>query len=87
VDGEERIKEICQPNALSLRNKPQHSSVSVKAPRATDRGNFEGRLSVTIQELAAETTSRVFIGELNDGGAVPTYINDSDKVVRKYALY
>jgi hypothetical protein len=42
---------------------------------------------VAIQELAAETTSRVFVSELDDRRAVPTYINDGDKVVWKYALY
>jgi hypothetical protein len=87
MNCEKRIKKICQTDAMCLRNKPEPCSVSIEAPWTTDRSNFEGWLPVTIQELATETTSRVFIGEFNDRRAVPTYINDSDKVVWKYALY
>jgi len=66
MDCKNRIEQIGESNPVGLRNQTKQRSLTLEAPYASGFGDFESRLAVTVKELAAETTGRVLMGQLND---------------------
>src|SRR5215213_12032886 len=83
---EHRIEEVSQANALGLSDESEKVPIAVKAPRATNFGDFEGRFVVAVEELIAELARRVLVRQLHRLGAEPAHAHDGHKTVRKNAF-
>ena len=68
VDGEQRVEEVGQPDALGLGDEAEHPPVAIEAPRTTGRYHFQGGFSVAVDQFVPQTPGGVLVGKL-DGGA------------------
>ena len=85
VDGEERIEEVGEVDAVGLRDQPEESAVGVEAPGRAGRGDFERRLTVPVEELVPEPALGVLVRGLEDA-AVPLDAHDRNESVGQDAL-
>ena len=54
VDGQQRVEEVGEADALGLGGEPEQRAVAVEAPRPAALDDLERRLAVAVEELAAE---------------------------------
>lgn len=85
VDGQERVEQGRQPNAVRLGDEPEQVGVAVEAPRPAGVQNFERGFVVAIQQLVAEPPPAVFVGQLDRGRSDPVDVDDGHRAVGQHA--
>lgn len=81
VDGEHGVEKMGEADAMSFGDEAEETTVAVETPGATDFEDLEGRFAVAEEQFVAELAGRVFVGELDAGGAEPFGVDDGDKAV------
>ncbi len=66
-------------NPVGLGNEAEEGPVAVKAP-GSSLDDLDGRLAVAIEQLVAQPSGGVLVGQLDDGRTVPANINDGNSV-------
>jgi hypothetical protein len=85
MNGEHRIEEVREADAVRLGDETEEMAVTVEAPWAPLLGDLESRLVVPVQQLAAELPARVFVGQLQGFRAEPLHADDRHQGIRKDA--
>ena len=86
VDGQHRIEEMREADALRLGDQPEERAVAIEAPGAALLDDLEARLVVAVEELVRDLAVGCLVGEFQGLGAVPLHAHDSHESVRQYAL-
>jgi hypothetical protein len=71
VDGQERIKKVCEPYPVRLGHEAEETAVAVKAPRAASGEEFQGWFSVAEEDFCANATIGGFVHDLDHVRTVP----------------
>ena len=87
VDGEQRVEEVGQADAVGLGDEAEQGPVAVEAPRPAGDGDLEGRLAVAVEQFVPEPAGRVLIGQLDRRRAVPLDVDDGHEAVGQDALH
>ena len=87
VDGQHRVEEMREADAMRLGDEPEQVPVAVEAPRPPLRHDLEPRLVVTIEQLVGDLAAGVLVGELERLRAEPLHADDSDQAIRQDALH
>jgi len=64
MNGKDRIKKVCKPDAVGFRNKAKKTPVSIETPRTTLLNNLKARFVMAIKEDIGHTAGRILVGEL-----------------------
>ena len=78
VDGEDRVEEVGEVDALGLGHEAEEGAVPVETPRASFLDDLELGLAVTVKKLIADLASRILIGRLEGVRAEPLDADDCD---------
>lgn len=81
MNGEERIEEVGEADAQSLRGQPEEVPVAVEGEGRARGRQFEAGLVVPEDELLTDPPVAVPIGEGGRLGAVPGELDDLDRAV------
>ena len=79
MDGEHRIEQMRQPDAVRLGDEPKQLAVAVEAPGLALLRHLEAPLIGAVQDLVAHPPGRVLVGELQGVVAVPLNVDDGDE--------
>ena len=63
MDGEERVEEVSQTDAVSLGDQPQQVAIAIEGPRASNVGDRDPCLVVPVQQLVGDLAGRILVGE------------------------
>ena len=86
MNGEHRVEEMRETDALRLGDEPKQVSVAVEAPRPTLLDDFDARLVVAIEQLVGDLARRVLVGEFERLGAEPLDADDRNQAIWQNAL-
>ena len=86
MDGQQRVKEMGEADALGLGNEAEKGTVAVEAPGARLLGNPDAGFVVAVEELVGDLARRRLVGQLDGGVAVPLHADHRDEAVRQDAL-
>jgi hypothetical protein len=87
MDGENRIEEMRQSDAVRLGDEPKQLAIAVEAPWLPLLRHLEARFIGAVQDLVADPPGRVLVGELEGVVAVPLNVDDGDQRFGKNAAY
>lgn len=62
MNGEHRVEQMREMNALGLGHQAEEGAVAVEAPRPSLLDDLEIGLAIAIKQLVADPSSRVFVG-------------------------
>ena len=65
VDGEHRVEEVGEADAVRLGDEAEERAVAVEAPRPARLDDLEARLVVAVEELVRDAAGRVLVGQLS----------------------
>lgn len=82
----DRIKEMCEADALRFRNEAKQVPVTIETPWTARLDDLQGGLGVAIQELRPEPSSGVSVNERDYVGTMPLHIHDTDLAVGETPL-
>lgn len=86
MDGQNWIEEVCQTDAMRLRNQPKFRTLAVKSPGPTALDHLESRFVMSVKEFVGDLAIRSLIRQFERGRAVPLSINHSNKAVLQDTL-
>ena len=81
MDGQQRVEEVGQADALRLGHQAEEGAVAVKAPGAALLDEFQARFVMAEEQLVGRLAGRRFVGKLQGFGAVPLHVDDRDEAV------
>ena len=81
MDGQPRIEQVGQANALGLGDESKQFAVAIEAPGQAFFDHFEALLVVPVEKHAVGAARGVFEGQLNRVGAEPLDVDDSNETV------
>ena len=85
VDGQDRVEEVREPDAVRFRDQAEARTVAVEAPRPARRDNFEARLVVTVDQLVGDLPGGRLVGEFQRFRAEPLHADDRYRGIRENA--
>jgi hypothetical protein len=81
VDGEHRVEEVREADAVGLGDEPEERPVPVEAPRPAGLDDFETRLVMPIEDFIGHTAVGTAIDEGQSIRTVPLDAHHSDQSV------
>ena len=54
VDGQQRVEQVGEPDALGLGDQAEQRAVAIETPRPACRCDLQGRFAVAVEQLAAK---------------------------------
>ena len=85
MDGQHRVEEVRQADALRLGDQPEEGAVAVEAPGPALLDDLEARLVVAVEQLVGDLAGGRLVGQLERLGAEPLHADDRDEAVRQDA--
>ena len=85
VDGQQRVKQVGEPDSVRFGQQAEQCAVAVEAPRPACLRDFERRLAVAIKQLVAETTGRVLVRDFDGDSAKPFNVEDRSQTLGQNA--
>ncbi len=85
--SQQRIEEISQVDAVGLGNQSEQRPIAVETPGKADSGDLEAGLAVAVENLVAEVTSSIAVGEGNGYITMPLYIHYRDEGIWEDTFY
>ena len=86
MDGQQRVKEVCQADSLGFGNQPEEGAVAIETLRPALGDDFDGRFAVEVEKFVRRPTTGVFVREIDSNVADPLDVDDGDQLVRQDAL-
>ena len=87
VDGQHRVEEVREADALRLGDEPEQRAVAVEAPGPALLDDLEPRLVVAVEQLVGDLAGGRLVGELERLGAEPLHADDGHQRVRQDAAH
>ena len=85
MNGEHRVEQMREMDALGLGHEPEQSAVAVEAPRPPFFDDLQIGLAVAIEQLVADLAGRVLVGQFDSVGPEPLDADDGDDAARQHA--
>ena len=85
MDGQHRIEQVRETDAVRLRDEAEEAAVAVEAPRPPDLDHFDAWLVVAVEQLVGDFAVRGLIVQLEGFGAEPLRAHHRDQRVRQNA--
>ena len=82
VDGEERIEQVGELDAVGLGHETEEGAVAVEAPRPTLGDHFEARLAFAIDQLISQIPDGVLVCDLDRDDAQPLDVEHRGEALR-----
>ena len=82
MDGEHRIEQVRQADALRLGDEAEEFAVAVEAPGPALLDDLEPGFVVTIQQRVPDAARRILVGQFHRLGAEPLNGHDSGEGIR-----
>ena len=79
VDGQHRIEQVGQADALGLGDQAEERAVAVEAPGPALLDDLQARLVVAVEQLVGHLAGRRLVGQLERLGAEPLHADDGDE--------
>src|SRR6266516_2228266 len=87
MHSQQRIEEVGQVDAVGLGDQSEQRPVAVETPGKAYIGDLEAGLAVAVENLVAEVTSRISIGEGDGNITMPLHIHYCDEGVWEDTFY
>ena len=87
VDGEHRVEQMRQADAMRFGHEPEQMAVAVEAPGAALLDHVKARFVVAIQQLVGDPAGRVLVGQFQCLRAKPLHTDDGDEGIREDAAH
>ena len=81
VNRENRIKQMREADAMSLRHKPERASIAIEAPGPAHLDDLQPGLVVPVEELIFDLAGRVLKGELDRVRAIPLGLDNGHDAI------
>ena len=78
VDGQQRVEQVREADALGLGHEPEQRPVAVEAPRPPGGDDLQPVLGIAVEQLVGDRAERRLVGELERRGAEPLHADDGD---------
>ena len=85
VNGQHRVEQVGETDALRLGYQPKQGAVAVEAPRAPLGDDLQPVLGVAVEQLVGDRAFRRLAGQLERLRAEPLHADDRHRVVRMHA--
>ena len=85
MNGQHRVEEVGEPDALGLGHQPEERSVAIEAPGPANLDHLQAGLVVPVQDLVGDATGGILVGEFEGVRAEPLHVHDRDEAVGRYA--
>ena len=85
VNGENRVKEMGQPDTLGLGDEAEEVAVAIEAPRPADRHHLDSGFVVAVEQFVGDPAFRRLVGQFDGGGAVPLHVHHGHQSVGQNA--
>ena len=87
VNGQCRVKEMGQPDAVGFGNKAERGPVAIKAPGPPLLDQVKPLFIAAVDQFIGNPAVGCFVGQLQGLGTIPLDIDDCDQAVRQESLY
>ena len=87
VDGQQRIEEVGQADAVGFRKQTEERRRRRRNSRAACLSDFKVRLTVAVEQLVAEPSGAVLVGNLDGNGPDPAHVADRDDAFGEDAFH
>ena len=71
MNGKNRVKKMREMDTLGLGHKPEQRAIAVETPRPPFLDDPQIGLAVAVQQLVADPSGRVLVGEFDRVGSEP----------------